>query len=283
VIISEIRTERPDQNHPEVDPKPGQCPFCAGGETMTPPEVYRIGEGGPTETGWKVRVVPNKYPITDFHEVIIHSPDDSLDLHHMKKEDLIHVFEAYKQRFNFYRDKGQVLLFCNRGEHAGASIKHPHSQLVVIPSQINLDTLRREPLNNIVEANTFFNIYCPDFSQWPYEVWLAPKIENTLFGDISAEEIEDLASIFTTIMNRLEALHETRSHTGLGFSYNFYIHPKENWYMRIIPRFIHRAGFELGTGLSVNQTDPRDAAKELRGREEELSRLMKKIEELKKI
>jgi galactose-1-phosphate uridylyltransferase len=49
-----------------------------------------------------------------------------------------------------------------------------------------------------------------------------------------------------------------------GFSYNFYIHPKESWYIRIIPRFVHRAGFELGTGLSVNVVDPVEAARALR-------------------
>ena len=66
-------------------------------------------------------------------------------------------------------------------------------------------------------------------------------------------------------MSRLEVLHETKSKTGRGFSYNFYIYPKKKWYIRIIPRFVYRAGFELGTGLSVNVTDPKDAAVELRG------------------
>jgi len=65
-------------------------------------------------------------------------------------------------------------------------------------------------------------------------------------------------------MSRLEVLHETKSKTGRGFSYNFYIYPKKKWYIRIIPRFVYRAGFELGTGLSVNVTDPMEAAAALR-------------------
>ncbi len=44
--------------------------------------------------------------------------------------------------------------------------------------------------------------------------------------------------------------------------YNFYIYHGSDWYLRIIPRLIHRAGFELGTGLSVNIVDPTNAAKE---------------------
>ena len=245
-------------------------------------EVFRIGDGPADKPGWEVRVIPNKYPITDFHEVVIHSPDDVKDLHKLPLKHIEKVFQAYRQRFNFYREKGQVIIFCNQGKEAGASIKHPHSQIVVIPSQINLDTLKREPLNNMVEENTFFNIYCPDFSQWPYEVWIAPKIENTFFGDITDEQITDLADLFQKVMKQLEGIYNKRVEAAEDFSYNFFIHPKETWYIRIIPRFVYRAGFELGTGLAVNVVDPVDAARELKGRKEEILRLMRKINELKK-
>ena len=42
------------------DQAPANCPFCAGNEDMTPPEVYRY----PTSDGdgWHVRVIPNKFP-----------------------------------------------------------------------------------------------------------------------------------------------------------------------------------------------------------------------------
>ncbi len=283
VIISTIRTNRPDENNraPKENSKK-VCPFCEGHENLTPGEVFRIGEGASDQPGWKVRVFPNKFPITDFHEVIVHTPHEEHDLHQLSTEQIGLIFQAYRQRYNYYRDKGQVIIFCNRGEHAGASINHPHSQLVVIPFQINLDTLRKEPVNNIVEENDNFQIYCPDFSQWPYEVWIAPKDETTVFGDIKDEEIKDLSEIFQTVMKRLRQLHDTKSITNEDFSYNFYIHPKDNWYLRIIPRFIHRAGFELGTGLSVNITDPEDAAKELRSKSEEVQRVMKKLDKKKK-
>ena len=44
--------------------------------------------------------------------------------------------------------------------------------------------------------------------------------------------------------------------------YNFYIYHGPDWYLRIIPRLVHREGFELGTGLSVNIVDPSVAAQE---------------------
>ena len=262
VIIADGRENRPDEMDDSM-PQSDKCPFCAGNEHLTPHETYRVGDGAPGEPGWKVRVIANKYPITDAHEVIIHSPSEK-DLHHLPKEHMNLVFQTFRHRYQEYRKEGQVIIFCNRGEHAGASIEHPHSQLVVLPNQINISALEREPLDNIVEENTFFNIYCPDFSQWPYEVWIAPKVEGTIFGDITDEEIEDLGEIYTNVLHKLEAIAETKSKTGKGFSYNFYIYPKENWYLRIIPRFVHRAGFELGTGLSVNVNDPRDAAEHLR-------------------
>ncbi|MCX7881589.1 MAG: DUF4931 domain-containing protein, partial [Patescibacteria group bacterium] len=103
-----------------------------------------------------LRVIPNKYPITDFHEVIIHSPDHQKDIDELSLDHINLLFKAYRERYRFYKSKGQVMIFCNHGEHSGASLTHPHSQLVVIPSQINLDTLTREPLNNVVDENKFF-------------------------------------------------------------------------------------------------------------------------------
>ena len=48
------------------------------------------------------------------------------------------------------------------------------------------------------------------------------------------------------------------------FVYNYYIYHGQNWFIRIIPRFIHRAGFELGTGLNGNVVDPVEAAEEIK-------------------
>ena len=61
------------------------------------------------------------------------------------------------------------------------------------------------------------------------------------------------------------------------FGYNYYIYPNENWYIRLIPRLIHRAGFELGTGLSVNIVDPITAAAELKGVEERMEKVMSRL------
>ncbi len=278
VIVSPGRTHRPDENHNGGDAN--VCHFCPGNEHLTSPEVYRIGEGEKDEPGWKVRVIPNKYPITDFHEVIIHTPLDDKDIETLPLADVALIFHAYRARYNFYKDKGKVLIFCNKGEHAGASIPHAHSQLVVIPNQINLDELSREPLNSIIDENKFFNVYCPDFSQWPYEVWFAPKKDGKTYGDVTDVEIADLAEIMQRILQRIHVLYEEKKNQHIfyvPFGYNYYIHPLDNWYLRVIPRFVHRAGFELGTGLSVNIIDPIDAAAELKGETGRISQVLDKL------
>ncbi len=275
VIVAEGRTKRPtDTKLAEAAQNVNKiCVFCPGFERIPGEELYRIGEGKPYERGWKVRVIKNKYPITDYHEVIIHSPDDSVDIDALPLAQIELVIAAYRHRFVTNSAQGHVIIFNNVGEAAGASIRHPHSQLVVVPKQINIDTLALEPIVNIVNENKYFTVFCPDFSQWPFEVWIAPKTKGKYFGEVTDGEIRELAFTLKETLNRLlfHLVGGAHTHPGMpmipfkdGPAYNFYIHHGQNWYIRIIPRLVHRAGFELGTGIQVNIVDPTDAAETLR-------------------
>lgn len=271
VIIAPARISRPHDNVATPDIV-GQCVFCPGNEKLNPDELFRVG-GMPGDASWTLRVIKNKFPITDLHEVIIHSPDHEKDIDQLPLSQVELILTTYRQRYNYHMtaQNGKVLIFNNHDVHAGASIKHPHSQLVVVPKQIHLDVIPREPEQNVIVKTKFFTVYCPDFSQWPYEVWLTPTETQTLFGAITDEEIADLAVILQKILgfiikkfSQVGALGqkvETASRTG-DIPYNYYIYHGADWYLRIIPRLIHRAGFELGTGLSVNIVDPAQAAKE---------------------
>lgn len=270
--MAEGRSKRPTDNGSGKNVSK-ICVFCPGNEKIPGEEVYRIGSGSPYESGWQVRVIKNKYPITDFHEVIIHGPSHELDLDRLPLSQVELVLKAYKDRFNVHLANGQVIIFDNVGEVAGASINHPHSQLVVVARQINLDDLKLEPAVNIIFETDNFQAFCPEFSQWPFEVWIAPKKGGEMFGQIADEVLSDLAQVLQQTLTRLIA-HLTNSehfHPGMPMvtfkgppAYNFYIHHGVDWYIRIIPRMVHRAGFELGTGLSVNIVDPADAAQILR-------------------
>jgi len=275
VIISPQRTHRPTDLFDRKAKK--VCPFCPGNESLTPETVLQLYHNEKKDKNWQVRVIPNKFPITDLHEVIIHSPSCELDIEDLPIKDVALIFQAYRQRYQFYKTRGQIIIFCNHGEHAGASLDHPHSQLVVIPPQINMDVLFREPLSNVILENTYFNVYCPDFSQWPYETWFVPKKRTTTFGDITDDEIVDLVELLQRVLKQLRKIYVKNQHTLLPFDYNYYIHPKEDWYLRLIPRFVHRAGFELGTGLHVNIVDPALAALELKGFEKNMAGVLNKL------
>src|SRR3989344_4226813 len=93
VVIAPGRTARPSQVHGE----PSVCPFCFGNEALTPPEVSRVN--GKSSSDWLVRVVPNKYPITDIHEVVIHCADHKLDLIDLPLSHVEIIFKAYRDRF----------------------------------------------------------------------------------------------------------------------------------------------------------------------------------------
>ncbi|OGG09668.1 hypothetical protein A2154_04050 [Candidatus Gottesmanbacteria bacterium RBG_16_43_7] len=267
VIISQTRVSRP-HTQLKTQTKASVCPFCYNCEKMTPPEVHRLGGGEKDHPGWLVRVVPNKFPITDVHEVIIHSPDHKHDLEDLDGEQVKHVFTVYRDRYITHEKDGHVLIFCNHGLHAGASLMHPHSQLVVVPRQINLDSLSREPVNNIISDSADFITYCPDFSQWPYEVWLSPKNGSGKFSAISDDDLTSMARIFQRSLKQIKSVltdpNQPFKQANEPFVYNYYIYHGENWFLRIIPRAVHRAGFELGTGLNVNVVDPANAAETLK-------------------
>ena len=275
VIISQGRAVRPTEAGPR---RSMTDPFAEGNEAATSDEVFRIGKGVPNKPGWDTRVVPNKYPITDTHEVFVHSPDPRRDVSEMQVKEIAPILHAYRARFNFYREKGTVMIFCNFGTMAGASISHPHSQLVLLPPQINMDSLDREAIANVVYQSDQFTAYCPEFSQWPYELWVAPRREDTYFGDSHDEELEELADIMRVMLKRLRKIHR-REEFAVPFSYNYYVSPHKNWYLRIVPRFVHRAGFELGTGLSVNIVDPLDAALAYQNIDPHTDELLRKLDE----
>ncbi|MCL4398059.1 DUF4931 domain-containing protein [Patescibacteria group bacterium] len=271
VVIAPARISRPHDNTPFAvqAPQAPVCPFCPGQESLNK-ELFRVGDP------WKVRVIANKYPITDYHEVIIHSPDHTHDLDTLPINQVELILTTYRQRYNFHKNSehdGQVMIFNNHDIHAGASLAHPHSQIVVVPKQINLDTVQKEPVQNEVVRTNFFVAYCPDFSQWPYEIWIAPLIEGKNYGEISDEEIKDLAPLMQKLIGFInnKFKEEVKLHQPMEKSdetgetpYNYYIYHGQDWYLRIIPRLVHRAGFELGTGLSVNIIDPSVAAREYR-------------------
>lgn len=281
-----------------MDGKPFRCPFCEGNEADTPPETYRIGQGEKDKIDWQVRVVPNLFPITDIHEVIIHSPGHEKNIEDFELVQVENIIKTYIDRYNFFKDKGKVFIFHNYSLASGASLIHPHSQISIVPNDVQTNTLALQPIVNIVEQVNDFVSYCPDYSEWSYEVWIAPyNVERITcnFENLNQIQISNLAKILQSSIRKLKKIHAGNPHyTKKSFGYNFYIFiPQERfldsslrsslemtregktvipteveesskWYLRIIPRFMERAGFELSTGIMVNSVEPKKAAEELK-------------------
>jgi len=158
VIIATERAKRPhDFAQPPNEPETGNCPFCPGNESQTPPELWvSRANGGANQPGWKVRVIPNKFPALPIegemdreaegiydrmngigaHEVVIDTPDHNQALEEQPAADIALALTACKERIlDLQRDTRfrYILAFKNVGREAGASLRHSHYQLIATP------------------------------------------------------------------------------------------------------------------------------------------------------
>ena len=320
VIISTDRAKRPtDFSRDPIKQKGGFCPFCPGNESKTPPEVlgYRSSTvGGPeapaNSQGWRVRVVPNKFPALGIegnldrapegmfdkmngvgaHEVIIETPEHNSTFANMPIKRVEDVIWAFRDRMiDLKRDRRfkYILIFKNHGEPAGASLEHPHSQLIalpIIPKQaseelegakqyfqykercIFCDVIRQEldEGSRVVSENQDFVTLAPFAPRFPFETWIMPKEHESAFDNSPSHVYENLARSLQTLVAKSERVLDNPA-------YNFVIHTSPvqdpvndyyHWHMEFMPKLTKVAGFEWGTGFYINPTPPEEAAKFLR-------------------
>jgi len=316
VVFSAARAQRPGAfrgGNSTTDPE--KCPFCYGHEHMTPPEVLAYRKDGvPNGTGWWIRCVPNKYPALQVegevhrrvsqlfhsvngvgaHEIIVETPEHEDHLSMQSEFQVQEIITAYKQRYlDLIRDKRfkYILIFKNHGERAGASISHPHSQLIatpIVPRRIveEVNSLNRfyestggsclyceivetelEEEKRIVSENESFVCLSPYAARFPFETWILPKAHEMAFEDIADDERTPFARILKDVLGRMFGILDDPP-------FNYYIHTapcdrkesKYHWHLEITPRLTETAGFERGTGFYINPVMPEDAAAILRER-----------------
>lgn len=314
-----VDTDHP--NHPqdyEYEPhrsQGGVCPFCYGNEAMTPPEIEAIRE--PTTyrntPGWQVRVVPNKFPALQIegglekrgvglydmssgvgaHEVLIETPYHNKDISELLNQEIENFLSMYCRRaLDLAKDKRfkYIMVFKNFGAAAGASLEHPHTQIVALPMVpksaqeeikgsrsyfeyrercVFCDILIQETQDQarIVLENQYFLSFCPFVSRFPFEIWIVPKKHNGYFCHMPAEEIPALASILKDTIAKLKVLFP-------NLSYNFIVHSSPvngdreiesyHWHIEFMPKLTRVAGFEWGTGFYIVSTPPELAAEYLK-------------------
>jgi len=320
VIIATERARRPSDyiHHHSAEhlEKPVSCSFCPGKEHETPPEVMAYRQAGtrPDTPGWWIRAVPNKFPalspaMSDFnrkghgmydmmngvgvHEVIIETPDHNLTIAQMPIRQVQEILWAYRDRFlDLMTDQRirYILIFKNHGASAGASLSHPHSQLIatpIVPRRVAeelegsrayynfkercvfCDVITQELLLKeriILENNNFIAIQ-PFAARFPFETWIIPKRHSATYHNIDKNQIMDLALILKGTLAKLyKALDDP--------PFNYILHTAPfprwdeygsfyHWHIEIMPRLTLVAGFEWGTGMYINPTPPEVAANEL--------------------
>jgi UDPglucose--hexose-1-phosphate uridylyltransferase len=315
VIISTERARRPsDFAGQPVTPAGGPCVFCEGHEAGTPPEILagRPGGAAPNGPGWTWRVVPNRFPALRIegelepagdgvfdrmngvgaHEVVIETPEHGASFATLSTDALADVLRAYRERLADLKKDPRfqyVLIFKNHGESAGASLEHPHSQLIatpIIPVMVAeelagaarywelkercvwCDVLRQEARSGrrvVLEVDGFVAL-APFAPRFPFETWVLPARHRAAFEESDPAELRALAALLGEFFRRMGRV--------LGDPpFNFMLHtaplrapelPSFHWHLEIIPKLTRVAGFEWGSGFFINPMPPEDAAEALR-------------------
>lgn len=307
VVIAVGRGKRPHafSGKPATFAEPKDtCPFERfGGEGGMPPALLEMGN---------IAVVPNKFPafaegvcrvfvkegpytLADGmgkHEVFVLREHDR-SVTDISSEEMRNLVRAYRDRYRIV-SKGEciayVLIFHNHGRDAGASLAHPHSQLVampVIPADVarsvygsrryfdqrgkcvHCDMVQYElsAKKRLVDENEKFVAFVPFASKIAFETRIFPKVHQSVFEMLEDGDIAPLADILQKTLRRLKV--------GLNDPpYNFFIHtapvgnPSDydhyHWHIEVLPKTSVWAGFELGTGIEISAITPEDAAEYLR-------------------
>ncbi|MGH9062255.1 MAG: galactose-1-phosphate uridylyltransferase, partial [Acidimicrobiales bacterium] len=308
VVIAGERAERRDafrQRSLEVEADPGRpCPFCNGRDDVGPPALESYGPGGQ----WEVRVVPNRYPAfggtepmvvshlgpvftqapaSGIHEVFVLTPDHNSSWADLTEAHAALVMDALQDRMTEHAGipglrYSQAVV--NRGREAGASMTHPHGQLLsmpFVPGEISSEmagfgrfkgncilcaTIDAEEQvgHRTIHADDRVFTMCPFWSGTPYEMIVLPRQHGP---HLFRADRDDLAAVGRSIQIALAAL---RAKLG-DVAYNIMFHSAPyrvmgdyHWHVHIVPKVTTRGGFELGSGVLINVVAPEQAASELR-------------------
>ena len=275
-------------------------------------ETENPERSSPDGAPWQTRVVPNKYPAltpnadappeaAPFHqtapaqgrqEVLIETPQHDRPLANLSVDAVGTVVDTYLQRYHALRQEDErlvPLIFRNHGRTAGASLHHPHSQIIapaLPPPDVAFEeeqALRHyqatgtcllcalrdrevQEKTRLVLENDHVTCFVPYAAEVSCAVWIVPRRHCADFGDLAGDERPAFAAALREVLGRLR-------HRFGDPAYNFYIRsslaygsvaPHLHWHLRLLPRLAQPAGFELGAGMSINPSLPEEDAALLR-------------------
>ena len=307
VVISSARAERPDAfvlhaerlEHEPLKP----CPFCPGHEESAPPSLTIKGPDG----SWKVRVIPNKYPAFEgdepfvvenrgpvftagsaggIHEVLILSPDHATAWSDLDDEQASLVMRALRDRLAEHAALPNLRYsqaIVNAGREAGASIEHPHGQLLgmsFVPRELAEEQARfarftaRCLLCTTIEAEESVGqrivyvdddvvVICPYWSSVPYEMLVLPRAHGAHLHTSSDEVVDAVGRALRTALSSLESTIGDVAYNLVFHSAPYRMGEPFHWHVHVVPKATTRAGFEMGTGVAINIVPPEVAASDL--------------------
>jgi len=294
------------------------CPFDTLEKQDCPTHAFFEGEEIPLSAGkkcvpehWTTIAFPNRYPafvakkyfkirnvgpyqVADgvgFHEVIV-TKSHTDDIPQFSVSQTKELFDMYHARYRALKDKRfvkHISIFKNSGPRAGASVAHPHSQIIAAPVtdpdilsslQGSLEYFTenkkcihcamiawdRKDKKRMVYENDEFIVFCPFASRVSFEMRVYPKTHAPYFEQTDAREREALADAFLAAMSKLYK-------TLKDPDYNYFLHtaPADggnykhyHWHWEILPRTAVWAGYELGSQIEVSTIEPEKAAAFLR-------------------
>lgn len=312
VIMASERGLRPNEFLAAGEEAGYTCPFCPGNEHLTPPTLYSLSgqrlKGAAAAGGWRLRVVGNKYPALvsagsaessregiytsmdalGFHEVVVETPEHGRPLEQLPAEAVSDVVKTFMRRVREMKKDPRikhVLIFKNHGRNAGASLLHPHSQIIAMPlaplrvtqeiegaaahhrergACVYCDIVAAELAfkKRVVAENGSFAAVTPYASCFPFETWILPKKHLSHFEEMPEVEAPALAETLKTALGKLSV-------SLPDLAYNLIVHTMPvqepeaghyHWHIEITPKLTRVAGFEWGTGFYINTVSPEEAA-----------------------
>ncbi len=306
VAIASERASRPGDFAPRVPAPPlaRTCPFCPGHEEETPPALETYGRGGE----WLVRVVPNLYPAFDsredfevvdlgpvfrtapgtgIHEVLVFSPDHDASWADLDDKQVGLVIAAIRDRMEDHAHQASVRYtqtIVNHGREAGASLDHPHGQLLGIPfvpdellaelegfsrddhGCVLCTTLVEEEAagERVVHADERVVVVCPFWSATPYEMLVVPRRHQAHLAEASPGDLVSVSRAVRDVLAALDRLVGDAAYNLVFHTAPHHARDPFHWHVHVLPRLLSVAGFEAGTGVLINIVAPEQAAADLR-------------------
>jgi UDPglucose--hexose-1-phosphate uridylyltransferase len=315
VLIASGRAERPQDYVDHASPKVRRDPFSP--ENIRKEDIVDVipnndGTTYGTPSTWKAMAIKNLYPFVGkggggkprdtghvrdgfgVHEIVIHSPDPDQDFDSFTPEQTQAVLELYLKRYNHISHMSHikhVQIFTNRGKDAGASVVHPHTQIVALPvvppyieglvkaaaehydrsrGKLGEDEVQREihDASRVIYENSKFLVYCPFAPYADYHIRIMPKQAGSHFHEITQEQLEHLARILNLVSRRLNRIAGVPPYNAYIRTAPVDVTEKElrgfRWHIDILPHLAIPGGLEISTGIIVVTVFPEDAAHALR-------------------